>query len=91
MSATEVADISCPFTQLQADLIHVPLFLLLSPFEYTKTKSHRRMVQFRIKDFQFHYADGVVPHNAPSKTFLRAWAITLFLYIQKDSIQGKSR
>ena len=55
-----------------------------------KTNSHRRTVQFRLKDLQFHNADRVIPNNTPSKTLFRAQGVSLFLDTQKDSVWGKS-
>ena len=90
MAAVEATDISCPFVQYQADLIQIALFSCLRLCKYTKMNSYRRTIQFCIKDFQFNDADGVVPHNSSSKTSLCVRAVTLFLDIQNNSVQGDS-
>ena len=46
-------------------------------------------VQFRFKDMQFHDKEGVIPHDAPTKVFLQAQTVTLFLDTQKNSVRGK--
>ena len=41
-------------------------------------------------DLQFHDADRFILHDAPSKTFICAQAVTLFLYTQNNTVQGES-
>ena len=89
--ATAVADdISHSFAQCQADLIQIDLFFCLRSYKYTETKSHRWTVQFCLKGLQFQDMEGVIPHNAPSNTFLCAWSVTLFLDKKKNSVRGDS-
>ena len=90
MAVVDATDISCPFSQCQADLIQISLFFCLRLFKYTKTKLHRRTVQFRLKDLKLHNTDRVIPHDAPSETILCARDVTLFLDMQKNSIWGES-
>ena len=90
MAVTEAANIYCPFTQFQADLIQIALFFYLCSCNYTKMKSHRQTVQFRHEYLEFHNLDRVVPHNAPFKTFLCAWAVTLFLDTENNSDRVES-
>ena len=89
ISIGEQADAS-PKAQCTADLIQIGLFFCLRSCEYTKTQSHRRTTQFRFRDMQFHNAAGVIPANASDKTFLEAWATTLFLDTQKNGVRGES-
>ena len=81
---------SSPKAQCTADLIQIGLFFCLRSCEYTKSASHRRTTQFRFRDVQFHDGDGVIPRDAPDKTFLDAWAVTLFLDTQKNCVRGES-
>ena len=90
MAVAEAANMSCHFSQFQADLIQISLFFYLWPCKYTKTNLHIQTFQLRLKDLQFHNAYGFIPHNAPSKTFLCAWVITLFLDTQNNSVWGES-
>ena len=90
MAGAEAADISCPFDQCSADLIHISPFFCLQSCKYTKTNLHRQTVQFRLMDLQFHDADSFILHDAPSKTFICAQAVTLFLYTQNNTVQGES-
>ena len=90
MAAAEAAGISCPFTECSSDLMQTTLFFCLWSCEYTKTNSHRRTVQFRLKDFQFHDADGVTPQNDPSNIFLPDRSVNLFLDMHDNSVQGNS-
>ena len=90
MAAAEAVDISYPFSQCQADLIQIGLFFFLRSCKYTKINSHRRTVQFLLKDLLFHDADGVIPHYAPSKTFIRARSVNLFPDTQNNSVWGES-
>ena len=39
---------------------------------------------------QFHDKEGVIPHDAPTKVFLQAQTVTLFLDTQKNSVWGES-
>lgn len=87
--AAQAAD-SSPLAQCMACLILIALFFCLRSCEYTKTSSHRRTVQFRYKDMQFHDAQGIIPHDAPDEVFLAAWAVTLFLDTQKNCVRGES-
>ena len=90
MNMAEAADISCPFAQCQADLIQIALLFCLLSYNCMKTNSHRWTVQFRLKEFQFQNTYRVIPHGAPSNTFLYARAITLFLDTQKNSVRDES-
>ena len=54
MVTTEEAAPSFPFSQFLVDLIQIYHFFCLGRCKYTKTNSHLRTVQFRIKDMQFH-------------------------------------
>ena len=65
-------------------------FFCLCSFEYTKTASHRRTVQFRLKDLQIHDKHSITPHDAPDHIFLSTKAITLSLDTQKNSVRGES-
>ena len=78
------------FTQCWTDLIVIALFFCLRSCEYTKTNSHRRTTQFRMRDMQFQDAEGVIPWNAPDAQFLAALAMTLFLDTQKNCVRGES-
>ena len=49
------------FSQCWTDLIVLALFFCLRLCEYTKTNSHCRTTQFRLRDMQFHDDDGVIP------------------------------
>ena len=73
-----------------ADLIIIALYFCLRSCEYSKTHSHRRTTQFRLKDMQFHNAAGVIPQDAPAKVLLAALAVTLFLDTQKNCVRGES-
>ena len=73
-----------------ADLIQLALFFCLRSCEYSKTSSHRRTTQFRLRDLQFHNKNGVIPRDAPDEAFLTATAITLFLDTQKNCVRGES-
>ena len=90
MAASEAADIFCPFSQCQNGNIQISLFFCMQLFNYTKTNFPRWAVQFSLKDLQFHNVDGVIPHNAPSKTFLCARSVILLLDPQKNIAWGKS-
>ena len=90
MAAAEAVNIYCPFAQCQADLIQIALFLYLLSCNYTKMNLHRQMVQFQLQDMQFNNADRVIPHESPSKNFLYARDLTLFLDTQKNIIRCKS-
>ena len=39
---------------------------------------------------QFHDKDRVISQDAPTKVFLQARAVTLFLYTQKNSVRSDS-
>ena len=86
MAVAEASNIFCPFAQCSADFIQITLFFCLRLCEHTKTNSHRRTVQFCLKDLQFHDADGVIPLDAFSKIFLCSRAVTLLLDTQKNSV-----
>ena len=90
MVKAAAAATTSPLSQCLADLIQIALFFCLRSCEYTKTNSHRRTVQFRYKDMQFHDSRGIIPHDAPDAEFLAAWAVTLFLDTQKNSVRGES-
>ena len=47
-------------------------------------------VQFRFKDIQFHYKEGAIPQDAPTKVFLQDRVFILFLDMQKNSVWGNS-
>ena len=72
MAATEASNPSCLFAQCLADLTQIALFFCLRSCEYTQTNSHRRTVQFRFKDMQFHDKDGVISQEAPAKVFIQS-------------------
>ena len=67
------------FSQCWEDLIVLDLFFCLRLCDNTKTNSHRRTIQFRFRDMQFHDDDGVIPAKAPAKVFQAASAVTLYL------------
>ena len=73
-----------------SQLTILALFFCLRSCEYTKTSSHKRTVQFRFRDLQFHDDQGVIPFDAPDARFLAALAVTLFLDTQKNSVRGES-
>ena len=72
-----------------ANLIQTRLYFCLRSCEYTKISSHRRIVQFHYKDMQFHDQQSSILHNAPDSEFFDTWADTLFVDIQKNSVQGE--
>ena len=76
------------FSQCWEDLIFLALFFCLRSCEYKKTNSHRRTTQFRFCNMQFHDDDSVIPAEAPTKVFLAASAITLYLDTQKNCVCG---
>ena len=90
MVAAEAADPSCLFSQCLADLIQIALFFCLRLCEYTKTNSHRWTVQLLFKYMHFNEKEGVIPHDTPTKVFLQARSVTLFLDTQKNSVRGES-
>ena len=89
MSIAEHADSSERAT-CTADLIQLALFFCFRSCEYSKTSSHRRTTQFRLRDLQFHSHAGVIPRNASDQAFLTATAVTLFLDTQKNCVRGES-
>ena len=90
MSATAAANTSCQITLCTTDIIQTALFLCLRSCEYTKTQSHRRIVQFRLQDMQFNDAGGVVSQDVPDKHFFCARDFTLSLNTHKNFVQGES-
>ena len=58
--------------------------------EYTKTNSHRRTTQFRLRHMQFQDTQGTIPFDAPDSHFLQALVVTLLLDTQKNSVRGDS-
>ena len=55
-----------------------------------KTNSHWRTVQSCFKDMQFHEKEGVIPYKYPTKVFLQARTVTIFLDTQKNNIMYES-
>ena len=71
-------------------MIQIGLYFCLRSCEYTKTNSHRRTTQFRLRDMQFQDTQGTIPFDAPDSHFLQALVVTLFLDTQKNSVRGES-
>ena len=73
-----------------ADLVKIVLYFCLRSCEYTKTNSHRRTTQFRLRDIQFQDSRGTIPFDAPASRFLTALVVTLSLDTQKHYFRGNS-
>ena len=81
---------SNPNDQFLADLVQIGLYFCLRSCEYTKTNSHRRTTQFRLRDIQFQDAYGAISFDALASRFLNALVVTFFLDTQKNSVRGES-
>ena len=76
------------FDKCIADLLVIALFFCLCSCKYTKTNSHRRTIQFRFQDMEFHEANGVIPPDAAANVLLADLVVTLFLDTQKKCVCG---
>ena len=82
--AASKGEISNPKNQCLADLVQIGLYFCLRSCEYTKTNSHQRTTQFRLRDIQFQDGRCTITFDAPASRLLNALVVTLFLNTQKN-------
>ena len=70
--------------------MQISLYFCLRSCEYTKTNSHRRSTQFRLRDIQFQDGRGTIPFNSPDSCFINALVVNFSLDTQKNSARGES-
>ena len=87
MEAAAAAETSFQIAHCTVNLTQIALLFCLRSCKYTKAQYHRRTVQFRFRDLQFHEENGIIPHNAPSKLFLHAQVVTLFLDTKNNCVR----
>ena len=81
---------SIPKNQCLEDLVKIGLYFCLRSCKYTKTNSHRRTTQLRLRNIQFRDGCGTITFDSPESLFLNTLVVTLFLDTQKNSVRGGS-